>query len=136
MTKSAQSQAEDVFPMDASTRFSFERTLLSHERTVLSWVRTATSLITFGFTLYKFFQLDPGAAAQPRPQHVISARTFAMVMIASGLFALLVATIQNCQYRGSWRKQGLRVPPSLSTLVAGVVTGLGLLAFFAAVFRW
>ena len=136
MTNSVQSRADEVFPMDASTRFSFERTLLSHERTVMSWVRTATSLITFGFTLYKFFQLDPGAAAQPRAQHVISARLFAMIMIASGLFALLVAAIQNWQYRGHWRKQGLDVPLSLSTLVAGVVAGLGLLALFAAVFRW
>lgn len=124
------------FPMDASTRFSFERTLLSHERTVMSWVRTATSLITFGFTLYKFFELDPGTAARPRAQHVISARTFAMVMIASGLFSLLVAAIQNWQYRGCWRKQGLRVAPSLSTLVGGRGGRPGAVGVVRGVGRW
>ena len=124
------------FPMDASTRFSFERTLLSHERTVMSWVRTATSLITFGFTIYKFFQLEGGSPAQASQHHLISARTFAVIMIATGLFALLAATVQNCQYRSAWRRQGLEVPASLSSMVAAVVAGLGLLALAAAILRW
>jgi uncharacterized membrane protein YidH (DUF202 family) len=25
---------------------------------MMSWIRTATSLITFGFSIYKFFQLE------------------------------------------------------------------------------
>lgn len=25
---------------------------------LMSWIRTATTLITFGFTLYKFFQIE------------------------------------------------------------------------------
>ena len=50
-------------PMDASTRLSYERTMLSHDRTLMSWVRTATSLITFGFTIYKFFQIELGGLA-------------------------------------------------------------------------
>ena len=79
--------------MDINTRFSFERTLLSHERTVMSWVRTATSLITFGFTIYKFFQLELGTTGRPQVHHVITARTFAMIMIGTGLFALLAATV-------------------------------------------
>lgn len=125
-----------AFPMDTNTRFSFERTLLSHERTVMSWVRTATSLITFGFTIYKFFQLELGSTGRPQVQHVISARTFAMIMIGTGLFALLAATIQNIQYRANWRRQKLEVPPSLATLVGGMVACLGLLAMAATVFRW
>ena len=130
------SSGETTFPMDINTRFSFERTLLSHDRTVLSWVRTAVSLITFGFTIYKFFQLELGAAGRPEVHRVISPRTFAIIMIATGLFALLAATVQNCQYRTQWRRQGLRVPLSVSSLVGGVVAVLGLLALASAVFRW
>lgn len=47
-------------PMDTSTKLAFERTNLAHERTLMAWVRTATSLISFGFTIYKFFQLEKG----------------------------------------------------------------------------
>jgi len=35
---------------------ALERTFLAHERTLMAWVRTAASLITFGFTLFKFFE--------------------------------------------------------------------------------
>jgi uncharacterized membrane protein YidH (DUF202 family) len=35
-----------------------ERTRVAYDRTMLAWTRTATSLITFGFTIYKFFQID------------------------------------------------------------------------------
>src|SRR3989337_955177 len=43
-----------------TTKLAYERTNLAHERTLMSWVRTATSLITFGFTIYKFFQFEKG----------------------------------------------------------------------------
>jgi len=44
--------------VDAATERDFARTRNSYERTTMSWIRTATSLITFGFTIYKFFQLE------------------------------------------------------------------------------
>ncbi len=39
-----------------STELALDRTYLAHDRTLMAWVRTATSLISFGFTIYKFFQ--------------------------------------------------------------------------------
>jgi len=121
---------------DASTRFSFERTMLSHERTQMSWVRTATSLITFGFTIYKFFQLEIGEKAHPQAHQVIGPREYAMFMIAIGLVALLIATIQNYQYRQNLRKQHFKIPTSLSSVVGALITILGLLSMLAAIFRW
>ena len=132
----AELSIEAAIAADASTRFSFERTLLSHERTQMAWVRTATSLITFGFTLYKFFQFEIGSSVQPRIHQVIGPREFAMVMIAIGLIALLLATIQNQQYRQRLRKHHLKVPLSLSSLVGALISFLGLLAMLAAIFRW
>jgi len=130
-------------PMDASTRLSYERTalsrertLLSHERTLMSWVRTAIALITFGFTLYKFFELEEGPPARPATGHVLSPRQFAVILIAIGLLALFIATVQNVQYRTALRRTGVKVPLSLSSLVAGLIAFLGLLAMAAAVFRW
>jgi putative membrane protein len=132
----AQSSNDSPAAMDASTRFSFERTILSHERTLMAWVRTATSLITFGFSLYKFFQIEQGFMLRPRTHQVIGPREFAMLMSAIGSFALVFATIQHWQYRKNLRKQQKEMPFSLSLLVAGLITALGLLATMAAIFRW
>jgi uncharacterized membrane protein YidH (DUF202 family) len=93
-------------------------------------------LITFGFTIYKFFQLEIGASVHPRTHQVIGPREYAMIMIAIGLLALLIATIQNYQYRHNLRKQHLEVPLSLSSLVGGLVSALGLFSMLAAIFRW
>ena len=125
-----------AFPMDTNTRFSFERTLLSHERTVLSWIRTASSLITFGFTIYKFFEFERGQALRPRAEAMVSPRLFATVMIAIGLCALVLATLQNAQYRRHWRKLHLEVPPSMASVVAALIAVLGLLAMAMAILRW
>ena len=46
--------------LDTGTRLALDRTHLAHERTLMAWVRTATSLISFGFTIYKFFSFEAG----------------------------------------------------------------------------
>ena len=88
MIRMAESNEETVKEL-SSTQLSLERTILSHERTLMSWVRTSTSLITFGFTIYKFFQLE----LQNRPplQGAIGPRQFAVLMISIGLFSLMIA---------------------------------------------
>jgi len=122
--------------MDDGTRLAYERTTLAQERTLMAWLRTAVSLITFGFTLYKFFALELGAKAGSRAYQVIGPRQFAIIMIAIGLFALVVATLQNIQDRKSMRKEYPKARLSLSSLVAAMISVLGLLAMAAVLFRW
>ena len=43
-------------PPDTGTSLAFERTYLAHERTQMAWIRTALALISFGFTIAKFFE--------------------------------------------------------------------------------
>jgi len=102
----------------------------------MAWVRTGTSLITFGFSIYKFFELELGHPLRVRTHQVIGPREFALIMIAIGLLALVLATIQNWQYRKSMRKQSMEIPFSLSSLVAALLSILGLLAMVSAIFRW
>ena len=122
--------------MDASTRLSYERTILSHERTLLSWLRTGATLITFGFSIYKFFQIDLRRVGGEAAGAVIDPRWFAIIMTAAGVFSLVIATIQNSHYRIAVRRQGMRVPVSLGSLVSGLMAILGLLALAAAIFKW
>lgn len=122
--------------MDTATRLALDRTRLAHERTLMAWVRTAVSMITFGFTVYKFFEFE--LQGRPRIDHsLLGPRGFALMMIAIGVLALLVSTIQH---RSSLR--ALRVdygdvgPPSVATLVAGLFAVLGLIALVSVILRW
>ena len=88
MTDSGQPRIEKI---DATTKLAVDRTRLAYERTLMAWVRTAISLISFGFTIYKFFQIE-GAGKQ---DGVISATEFSVLMIVFGLVSLLMATLEH-----------------------------------------
>jgi len=116
----------DATSLPAATRLALERTRLAHERTLMAWVRTATSLISFGFTLYKFFQY----LHQDRPAPdagILGPRGFALIMIGIGLTALIFATIEQRRNMQSLRTEYGAVPPSLATVVAGLIAVLGVL---------
>ncbi len=125
---------EETMEEPSSTQLALERTNLAHERTLMSWIRTATSLITFGFAIYKFFQLE--LQGRPPLQGVIGPRQFAVLMISIGLISLMAATIEYRVYRNGLRRRYPGTPPlSLAGVVAGLVSFLGLLALFAVLFR-
>lgn len=79
--------AQSTTKLDISTTLAFERTRVAYERTILAWVRTATSLITFGFSIYKFFQLEREGGGQNH--HLIGPREFALLLVGIGLISLL-----------------------------------------------
>jgi putative membrane protein len=112
---------------------AFERTRVAYERTMLAWVRTATSLITFGFSIYKFFQLTPvGRAHEGR---IIGSRGFSFMLVIIGLTSLALASLD---YRGNLRALGAHQRHqrrSLSVLVAGMVSVAGTLALVVMIFR-
>jgi putative membrane protein len=121
--------------MDVATRLAVDRTLLAHERTLMAWVRTAVSMISFGFTIYKFFQIELDGRGL-REGDLLGPRGFAMTMIAIGLLALLVSTIQHRLTLRRLRAEYVdSVPLSLATLVAGLFAALGLGALVTVMLR-
>jgi putative membrane protein len=120
--------------LDVGTRLAVDRTRLAHERTLMAWVRTATSLITFGFTIYKFFQFE--LKGQPAsPARLVGPREFALILIAIGLVALLLSTIEHRRSMQAMRAEFGPVPLSTAAVVAALVSLLGILAFVAVVLR-
>ena len=80
---------------DSSQSLAVQRTFLAHERTLMAWVRTSTSLISFGFTIYKFFAyLNELDNVIPRRKR-FGPREFAIVMISVGVIALVGAVVQE-----------------------------------------
>lgn len=120
-------------PLENTTRLAYARTQLALERTMMAWVRTATSLITFGFSVYKFFQIELNSMGQPRS--FISPRLFGLIMITFGLVSLLMGTVQHVVSMRQIRAQWPEAPRSVAAMLAALIAILGLGALTAAVFR-
>src|SRR5271163_2998429 len=104
---------------DASTRLAFDRTRVAYDRTMMAWIRTATSLITFGFGIYKFFQLELGRG---RPDdRLVGTRGFSIIMVCTGLLALLLGVVDHWQNMRALRMEYPATPRSRTGMVAGLV---------------
>jgi putative membrane protein len=119
--------------LDRSTELAFERTRAAYERTMMAWIRTATSLITFGFSIYKFFQIEVPSGRQH--DRIIGPREFAFMLVSIGLISLILATFEYRQNIRTLRVQYADKHRSLAVIVAALMSMLGLLALLAMIFR-
>jgi putative membrane protein len=118
------------------TALAVERTRLAHERTLMAWVRTATSLISFGFTIYKTFQYLQDSKTVGTIPRAFSPRWFALTMIAIGIGALALATLQHWKDMAAlYRAYDRPAPRSTARVVAAVVSGLGMVALVLVYLR-
>jgi len=116
-----------------STQMALDRIWLAHERTLMAWVRTAASMISFGFTVYKFFDFEKG----PRTggHGFLTPRDFAMAMVGIGLIALLLATVAHRRDTRRLNELLGGRRRSLAQAVAALLCVFGILVFFTALFR-
>ena len=118
-----------------ATRLAVDRTRLAYERTLMAWVRTSTSLISFGFTIYKFFQYLHESQLSAPAARTFGPRELALVMISLGIVALLLATIEHRRSLKTLRSQFGEVPYSLATVLAAVMCLLGLAGLVVVLLR-
>jgi inner membrane protein YidH len=121
--------------MDTSTALAVDRTRLAYERTLMAWVRTAMSLISFGFTIYKFFQFDLAKVRPAHADYTIGPREFALLMIFTGLVALLLSFIQHTHAMRTIRATYGPQPRSVAGVIALFIGGLGAVAILAVIFQ-
>ena len=104
----------------------------------MAWVRTAVSLISFGFTIYKFFQGLRDAQEIGGPHRMFGPREYALVMIGLGVGSLVLASIQHRNEMKKLTEQYSQYgtpPRSTSMAVATVVGALGIIALILVILR-
>ena len=129
----AETKEPEVKPTLSNTDLAFERTVLAYERTLMAWIRTAISLISFGFTIYKFFQ-EWRRTEQP-VQTIFTPRIVGMIMILFGLLGLLFASVQHYTAIKKLKKDYPNIQRSLSSVLAILILMFGLALFLATLFR-
>jgi putative membrane protein len=79
---------------DGKTDLATTRTILAAERTLMAWVRTALSMISFGFTIYKFLKggYDAGAIHLRNPD---GPRNIGLFLVALGTGSLLAGIVEH-----------------------------------------
>jgi putative membrane protein len=114
------------------TSLALDRTSVARERTLMAWIRTAVSLISFGFTVYKFFQYLHEGQPGSQTSRLMGPRGFALVMIGIGVVALVLATLHHGRHMKTiYAHYERRHPLSGSQVipVAWTVSMLGAAAF-------
>ncbi|HXY32258.1 MAG TPA: DUF202 domain-containing protein [Gemmatimonadaceae bacterium] len=118
-----------------ATALAVDRTRLAHDRTMMAWIRTATSMISFGFTIYKFFQEQREVAHLGESHRIFGSREFGMLLVGLAIVCLVLATIQQQRDMKMLReKYGIQYR-SLATLLAGLLAIVGVITFLAVAYR-
>ena len=119
--------------LDTGTKLAVERTRLAQERTLMAWTRTATALISFGFTIYKFFQFE--LPEQRIRQAIIGPRGFGLIMMSIGLAARVLSTVEHRIRMRDMRAEYGDIPYSTASIVAGLVSLMGVTALLVVALR-
>jgi putative membrane protein len=107
------------------------RTIMGADRTLMAWIRTGLSMISFGFTIYKFLEAAPksGALHPESPQRV------GLFLCALGTLSIILGTWSYWEtLRDLNRAEQFRLGrPTLFIAVVMSLAGIGL--FFAIASR-
>jgi len=113
-----------------------KRTLMAAERTFMAWARTSLSLISFGFSIYKFMEYAREADTKASLSSQ-GAKNLGTTLVLMGVTFLIISGIQHWQLlkrtSPSLRILDLRSWP-LSLFLALLLTLLGLLALVNMIF--
>jgi putative membrane protein len=112
-----------------------ERTRMAADRTLMGWTRTALSMISFGFTIYKFLDsIQPKElASQTMRPH--APRAVGLTLLSIGVFSLVIACLQHWQYVKKLKSDQPYRPWDLGLVVAGLIGLLGLTMIVSIFYR-
>lgn len=115
---------------------AYERSRLAADRTLMAWVRTSLSMISFGFTIFKFFQYLREANLSSATIPVNRPRNFGLALLILGIVLLGFAILEHVLFvRRLAAEAGRGFPKSTALAGAFIITLLGLLALLDLLLR-
>jgi putative membrane protein len=121
---------------DSAQSLALQRTFLAYERTLMAWVRTSTSLISFGFSIYKFFVYLAETEGAVKMNKGFGPREFAMAMISIGVTALVLAVFQERKAVKLLESRNDIHYSSLAEKLAVIIVVLGVFLLAVVMMRW
>lgn len=122
--------------MDTTT-MAVDRTVMAADRSLMAWVRTALSLISFGFTIYKFLDYsrvqliatgkDLGGISSPK--------IVGLYMIGMGILSLAFGILENINTIKGLRERYSVRRKRYALWMAAMVTLFGLIIFLGIIFQ-
>jgi putative membrane protein len=114
----------------------YDRTRISADRTLMAWIRTSVSMISFGFTIYKFFMYLQESNVLSEKLPMYGPRNLGLGLVGLGTFLMMLAILEHFLYQRSLSKR-MGQPFRLSTaLIASLlITLIGLLALLNLLFN-
>ena len=100
-----------------------------------SVLRIGLAFLLALFGTFKFFQFEAGKSMPAATGFVISPRVFALIMIGTGLVALMLSTIEHRRNIKAFVPEPGEAHASVAGVLAAMIAFMGLAAFAAALFR-
>lgn len=94
MNNSNSQSVKNAYSVDNSTQLAISRTRLAADRTLMSWIRTSLALISFGFTIIKFFEYLKFIASNNIKIPTTGITHLGVSLILLGIFSLIPAMIE------------------------------------------
>jgi putative membrane protein len=120
-----------------ATDMAVDRTVMAADRSLMAWVRTGLSLITFGFTIYKFLEFSKAQlqASGKALGTIPSTRAIGLFLIGVGILSLVLGTVENVATIRRLRERHELEHPRYALLMAGILTLFGLALFLGILLR-
>jgi putative membrane protein len=114
------------------TDLAVERTVMGADRSLMAWVRTGLSLISFGFTIYKFLEYEREQLVAETGKvltTISSPKVIGLFMIGFGILSLVLGTVENVMMIRRLRGRFDITHARFSLFIAGAIAVLGLVLF-------
>lgn len=110
-------------PIDLPTDLAISRTLLAAERTLMSWIRTSLALISFGFTIIKFFEYLKGEIT-PSSEHLSGSTKLGALLILLGTFSIIPAIFEHRRELNQLNKLDPTSPRWSYAMIVAILVGI------------
>ena len=121
----------------AGTDLAVTRTIMAADRSLMAWVRTGLSLISFGFTIYKFLEYskEQFVGSGVIPQSASSPKIVGLFLIGLGIISLLMGIIENEVTIRTLHEIHDFKRKRYALIMSIMLLGFGIILFLGVVFR-